>query len=111
MMSKQVLLQALVDGIRRLAIEQQQGLTPMNSRDFVYWLRGYLEVSKPTGITQEKLNIIGNHLQLAIQTEAEAKRLEDDMTRARMAKMLAEAGSNSDHIAYGMAHRGPAAGC
>lgn len=81
----------------------------MNSRDFVYWLRGYLECAKPTGITQEKLTIINNHLQLAIQTEANAKQLAEDQDRARIAKMLHEAGR--DDVVHQMQHRGPAAGC
>lgn len=81
----------------------------MNSRDFVYWLRGYLELSKTTGITQEKLTTISNHLTLAIQTEADAKRLSEDYDRARIAKMLGEAGAHD--IAYTMAQRPHGAGC
>ncbi len=81
----------------------------MNSRDFVYWLRGYLEHSDSSGVTASQMRTINNHLALAIQTEADAKRLSEDYDRARIAKMLSEAGAND--IAYGMSQRHPPAGC
>lgn len=65
----------------------------MNSRDFVYWLRGYLELTEVTGITEKQIRTINNHLTLAIQTEADAKQLSADYDHARITKMLHEAGA------------------
>lgn len=36
----------------------------MNSRDFVYWLQGFLEIAKPETLTREQLEMIQKHLSL-----------------------------------------------
>jgi hypothetical protein len=41
----------------------------MQSRDFVYWLQGYLEIADPKGITPEQLKIVRNHLALVFKHE------------------------------------------
>lgn len=38
----------------------------MNERDFVYWLRGFIEINKPESITDEQLQIIKDHLDKVI---------------------------------------------
>lgn len=81
----------------------------MNSRDFMYWLRGHLEANGQNGLTASKVTEINRHLSLAIQTEANAKRLAEDYDRARIAKMLHEAGR--DDIVHQMSHRSLPAGC
>lgn len=34
----------------------------MNERDFVYWLRGYFEMTKPEELNKETTKIIKDHL-------------------------------------------------
>ena len=41
----------------------------MKSRDFVYWLQGYLEVAQPEKIEPEQLKIIQNHLNMVFKHE------------------------------------------
>lgn len=41
----------------------------MTSRDFVYWLQGYFEISKPSKLTKKELSVIQNHLNLVFKHE------------------------------------------
>ena len=41
----------------------------MTSRDFVYWLQGYMEVANPKTIPEEQVKIIQNHLNLVFKHE------------------------------------------
>jgi len=41
----------------------------MTSRDFAYWLQGFMEVSNATEITPEQLKIIKNHLNMVFKHE------------------------------------------
>lgn len=41
----------------------------MTSRDFVYWLQGYFEVTKPESIPAEQVKIIQNRLNLVLRHE------------------------------------------
>lgn len=36
----------------------------MTERDFIYWLKGFLEISDPKRITEEQLKVIKDHLDL-----------------------------------------------
>lgn len=47
----------------------------MNARDFVYWLQGFMEIQDPSEISEEKLDIIKNHLRLTFYHDLEP---EDD---------------------------------
>lgn len=39
----------------------------MNERDFIYWLKGYLELSDATALTEKQLQIIKDHIDLVMQ--------------------------------------------
>lgn len=39
----------------------------MEYRDFAYWLQGYFELSGATSVTKEQLQVIRNHLNLALK--------------------------------------------
>ena len=41
----------------------------MTSRDFAFWLQGYLEVANPETINKEQLQVIKNHLNLVFKHE------------------------------------------
>jgi hypothetical protein len=41
----------------------------MTSRDFCYWLQGFLEISKPESLTKEQLHVIHKHLSLVFVHE------------------------------------------
>lgn len=41
----------------------------MTSRDFVYWLQGFFEISDAETITKEQITIIKNHLNLVFYHE------------------------------------------
>ena len=41
----------------------------MTSRDFVYWLQGFFEVSGATTLTSEQSAVIKNHLNLVFKHE------------------------------------------
>lgn len=41
----------------------------MNSRDFCYWLQGFVEVTNTTSITDEQLTVIKNHLNMVFKHE------------------------------------------
>jgi hypothetical protein len=41
----------------------------MTSRDFAYWLQGFLEVSNPTHIGETETTIIRNHLNMVFKHE------------------------------------------
>ncbi len=41
----------------------------MTSRDFVYWLQGFFEISGATAITSEQAEVIKNHLNLVFKHE------------------------------------------
>lgn len=41
----------------------------MRSRDFVYWLNGYFEISDPKEIGQEETEMIKKHLKLVFKHE------------------------------------------
>jgi hypothetical protein len=41
----------------------------MTSRDFVYWLQGFFEVSKPLSLSNEQIEVIKNHLNLVFKHE------------------------------------------
>jgi hypothetical protein len=102
MQNRQAATMELINALKRLSHQRQQEEKNkrMNSRDFVYWLQGYLETSDTTDITQSKLLMIRRHLNLAIQTEAEEKHLEQEHARARIRKMHAEADGTGQHSGY-----------
>lgn len=41
----------------------------MTSRDFCYWLQGFLEVAKPNSVSHEQLEAIKNHLNMVFVHE------------------------------------------
>lgn len=41
----------------------------MTSRDFVYWLQGFMEISEATEITPKQLDVIKNHLSMVFKHE------------------------------------------
>lgn len=41
----------------------------MTSRDFAYWLQGFLEVSDPKQVTEDQLKVIKNHLNMVFKHE------------------------------------------
>lgn len=41
----------------------------MTSRDFVYWLQGFFEVSKATALTSDQIDIVRRHLNLVFEHE------------------------------------------
>lgn len=41
----------------------------MTSRDFVYWLQGYFEISEPKEINEKETNMIKKHLALVFKHE------------------------------------------
>ena len=41
----------------------------MTSRDFAYWLQGYFEIQNPTVITEDKVVLIKQHLNLVFKHE------------------------------------------
>lgn len=41
----------------------------MTSRDFAYWLQGFLEISNPQTISESELKVIKDHLQLVFVHE------------------------------------------
>lgn len=41
----------------------------MTSRDFVYWLQGFIEITKPETINAEQTKVIQNHLNLVFRHE------------------------------------------
>jgi hypothetical protein len=111
MIDKHQSLTNLAQALRNLAAirKQEEERPQMNSRDFMYWLRGYLESNGTTGITSAQVKVIDNHLGLALQTEANAKRLTEDYDRARITKMLHEA--DAADIGHRMSQRGMPAAC
>ena len=42
----------------------------MTARDFIYWLRGFLEMTSPETLTKQQLEIINDHLEKAMGTES-----------------------------------------
>lgn len=45
----------------------------MTSRDFVYWLQGYFEISNPHVIEQKEIEVIKNHLNLVFKHEIDVE--------------------------------------
>ena len=43
----------------------------MNSKDFCIWLSGYFEVQDPKSIDLNQINIIREHLELALKSNVE----------------------------------------
>lgn len=41
----------------------------MSSRDFVYWLQGFFEITDAKNITQQQTTVIKNHLNLVFKHE------------------------------------------
>lgn len=41
----------------------------MTSRDFVYWLQGYFEITDPTEINEKQTDLIKKHLNLVFKHE------------------------------------------
>lgn len=41
----------------------------MTSRDFCYWLQGYIEISKSKTLTADQMKIIKNHLSMVFVHE------------------------------------------
>jgi hypothetical protein len=41
----------------------------MTSRDFAYWLQGFFEIQNPTVITEDKVILIKQHLNLVFKHE------------------------------------------
>lgn len=41
----------------------------MTSRDFVYWLQGYFEISDAKNINEQQIQVIKNHLNLVFKHE------------------------------------------
>jgi hypothetical protein len=46
-----------------------KGTPPMNSRDFVYWLQGFFEISGASKISAEQAAVIQSHLNLVLTHE------------------------------------------
>lgn len=42
----------------------------MQSRDFVFWLQGFFEISNPTNLSEEQVGMIKNHLALVFRHDA-----------------------------------------
>lgn len=40
----------------------------MTERDFVYWLRGFIELAKPEGMTLEQVKEVKRHLDLVMKS-------------------------------------------
>lgn len=53
----------------------------MQSRDFVYWLQGFFEVSEAKELSQKQVDIIKNHLNLVFVHDIDAK---DDPDKAEL---------------------------
>lgn len=41
----------------------------MTSRDFVYWLQGFFEISEAKGMTEEQTSVVKKHLALVFTHE------------------------------------------
>lgn len=41
----------------------------MTSRDFVYWLQGFFEITEATTVTERQVKVIRNHLNLVFEHE------------------------------------------
>ncbi len=41
----------------------------MNERDFCYWLQGFVEINGPSGLTEEQMKIIKDHLSLVFDKQ------------------------------------------
>ena len=111
MLNRQEALLDLTDAIKRLALQRQQENESkrMNSRDFMYWLNGYLELSETTGLTNSKLSVVRQHLKLAIETEAQETHLVNQERSALIDKMRNESGVPHHNSAYSRQHA--PAGC
>lgn len=41
----------------------------MTSRDFVYWLQGFMELQDPQGLTTAQVKVLKNHLAMVFKHE------------------------------------------
>lgn len=65
----------------------------MFSRDFVYWLQGWLEIEDPKSIPEDKLDIIKNHLNLVFHFELEPpKKPKKENNRLRVTRRVDDRG-------------------
>ena len=58
----------------------------MTSRDFAYWLQGFLEIENPEEITEKQLNMIKNHLKLVFKDDID-KSFGDLKYRKKLSKI------------------------
>lgn len=54
----------------------------MTSRDFVYWLQGLYELSKPTELNAEQTELIRRHLQLVFRHDIDPTNAGGDPVKA-----------------------------
>lgn len=55
----------------------------MTSRDFTYWLRGYLELSETESLTKEQLAMIKEHLNLVFKQEEDMDSSPSDDSKSK----------------------------
>ena len=100
-------MKRLICVLRQVA--QQKESKRMNARDLMYWLQGELELTGVKGMTESKVKIIQQHVQLAINEEVRLDRLKEMAIETENLKAKAELRS----VGGGYEHRdyGPPAGC
>lgn len=57
----------------------------MTSRDFCFWLQGYIEMAEPTALSQRQLECVKNHLNLVFKHEIDPsmgdKKQQDELNK------------------------------
>lgn len=76
----------------------------MTSRDFCYWLQGYLEIEKeghagPSELSPEQVSCIAKHLALVFRHEIDPSAGDEKMQEA-LNKIHGKPGADPNHIVY-----------
>lgn len=74
----------------------------MKYENFVYWLRGFLEVANPDCITKEQIDIINAHLNLCLNNVIKCNVSEDD--KAAIKKLYTQNNNNNTQLLTDMSH-------
>ena len=64
------------------------------SRDFVYWLQGFFEITEATTVTESQVKIIRNHLNLVFKHEIDPSIDGGDQETKKVLKKVHDGGSN-----------------
>jgi hypothetical protein len=110
MFSDQEAANRLIAVLRKVA-QQKEGKR-MNARDLMYWLQGEFEMTGVKGLTESKVKMIQEHVQLAINEEVRLDRLKEIQIETENLKIKATLQSLGGYqVSHNQHQYGPPSGC